>query len=85
MAGIRSVWKPRSLRHLKRHTPKRLTHVSELSRPGYAQELRPKCFKAGLLVSAQQNSLVMFPSLTMEQAVAKEGLDRREACLLSGG
>src|SRR3954469_17851836 len=48
----------------------------------YASQLGERCRKAGLLVSAEEdNLLTMFPALTIEREVVREGLDILEQCL----
>jgi 4-aminobutyrate aminotransferase-like enzyme len=49
---------------------------------GYASKLVDRCREAGLLVSADEdNLLTMFPALTIDREVARQGLDIMEACL----
>ena len=47
----------------------------------YAAKLQDKCGQAGLLFSVENNVLKLFPALTVEQEIAREGLDILEACL----
>ena len=48
----------------------------------YASQLGERCREAGLLVSAEEeNLLTMFPALTIEPEVVREGLDILERCL----
>ena len=48
----------------------------------YASRLGERCREAGLLVSAEEeNLLTMFPALTIEPEVVREGLDILERCL----
>jgi len=48
----------------------------------YASQLGERCRKAGLLVSAEEeNLLMMFPALTIEREAVREGLDILEGCL----
>jgi len=48
----------------------------------YALQLVERCREAGLLVSAEdQNLMTMFPALTIEREVVRQGLDILEACL----
>ena len=48
----------------------------------YASRLGERCREAGLLVSAEEeNLLTMFPALTIEPEVVREGLDILEWCL----
>ncbi len=48
---------------------------------GYGDKLRAKCQRAGLLVSGESSSLLMFPALNLDRHIAKEGLDILENCL----
>jgi acetylornithine/succinyldiaminopimelate/putrescine aminotransferase len=47
----------------------------------YADSIQQKCMKKGLLFTTQEQTLTFFPSLTMRQAVAEEGLEILEGCL----
>ena len=48
----------------------------------YASKLGDRCREAGLLVSTEEdNLLTMFPPLTINREVARQGLDRLEDCL----
>ena len=48
----------------------------------YAAKLADRCRDAGLLVSADEdNLLTLFPALTVEREVARQGLDILERCL----
>ena len=48
----------------------------------YAANLGDRCREAGLLVSAEEdNLLTIFPPLTIERDVARQGLDIIESCL----
>jgi len=48
----------------------------------YAAKLGDRCREAGLLVSAEEdNLLTLFPALTIDREVARQGLDILEACL----
>ena len=52
----------------------------------YAAKLGDRCREAGLLVSAEEDNLVMmFPPLTIDREVAGQGLDLLEGCLLRNG
>lgn len=53
----------------------------EVSDPKYAEGIQQKCLKKGLLFSTQENTLTLFPPLTMKQATAEEGLKILESCL----
>ena len=47
-----------------------------------AAKLADRCRDAGLLVSADEdNLLTLFPALTVEREVARQGLDILERCL----
>ena len=48
----------------------------------YAAKLGDRCREAGLLVSAEEdNLLTLFPALTIDREVVRQGLDILEACL----
>jgi 4-aminobutyrate aminotransferase-like enzyme len=48
----------------------------------YAAKLGDRCQEAGLLVSAEEdNLLTLFPPLTIDREVARQGLDILECCL----
>jgi 4-aminobutyrate aminotransferase-like enzyme len=48
----------------------------------YAAKVGDRCREAGLLVSAEEdNLLTLFPALTIDREVARQGLDSLEACL----
>ena len=48
----------------------------------YASKLADRCREAGLLVSADEdNLLTLFPALTIDHEVARQGLDILESCL----
>jgi 4-aminobutyrate aminotransferase-like enzyme len=48
----------------------------------YASKLVDRCREAGLLVSADEDNLfTLFPALTIDREVARQGLDILEACL----
>lgn len=48
----------------------------------YAQDIIVRCMKSGLLIAdATSNDFVMFPSLVMNEKIAKEGLDILESCI----
>lgn len=53
----------------------------EVKEPGFAAKLQDKCLQAGLLFSVENDVLKLFPALTVEQEIAREGLDILEACL----
>ena len=47
----------------------------------YASKLSDRCREAGLLVSAEEdNLLTMFPPLTIDREIARQGLDLLEGC-----
>jgi adenosylmethionine-8-amino-7-oxononanoate aminotransferase len=47
----------------------------------YAILLQQRCMSMGLLLNAEEGSLIMFPALTMEREVAEEGLYILEECI----
>ncbi|MCD6019709.1 MAG: argD [Bacteroidetes bacterium] len=47
----------------------------------YAEKIRKKCLKEGLLLGIQEKSIVLFPALNMEEKTAREGLGILEKCL----
>jgi len=47
----------------------------------YASELQKRCRKEGLLVDQQNASIIMFPALTIDQAMVREALDIFENCV----
>ena len=53
----------------------------EVSDPKYADSIQQKSVKKGLLFTTQENTLTLFPPLTMKQAIAEEGLEILESCL----
>jgi acetylornithine/succinyldiaminopimelate/putrescine aminotransferase len=52
----------------------------DLGDSDYASKLSDKCRRAGLLITDEDEALTMFPSLKIEQKVAREGLDILEDC-----
>ena len=52
----------------------------EVDEPGYAAKIH-KTLESGLLLSAENDVLKLFPALTVTQETAKEGLDILEASL----
>ncbi|MDB4954392.1 MAG: argD [Myxococcales bacterium] len=46
----------------------------------YVERIRQRCQDEGLLVFAEDDSLVMFPALTLDEHTAREGLDILEHC-----
>lgn len=53
----------------------------EVSDPKYAERIQQKCLKKGLLFTTQENTLTLFPPLTMRQAIAEEGLEILGSCI----
>jgi acetylornithine/succinyldiaminopimelate/putrescine aminotransferase len=53
----------------------------DVSNPAYADRIQQKSLKKGLLFTTQEKTLVLFPPLTMRQAIAEEGLEILESCL----
>lgn len=48
----------------------------------YPSKLGDRCREAGLLVSAEEdNLLTLFPALTIDREVVRQGLDILEACV----
>ena len=47
----------------------------------YAERIRQKCLKKGLLFTTQEKTLTFFPPLTMRDSIAEEGLKILESCL----
>ena len=48
----------------------------------YAAKLGDRCREAGLLVSAEEDDLLtLFPPLTIDRVVVRQGLDTLERCL----
>jgi acetylornithine/N-succinyldiaminopimelate aminotransferase len=48
---------------------------------GYASEIGERCRKNGLLISAEEDVLMLFPALTISRRTAARGLDIFEKCL----
>jgi 4-aminobutyrate aminotransferase-like enzyme len=48
--------------------------------PDYADKLQEKCQREGLLIETQDEVLTLFPSLNIEEKIAKKGLDILERC-----
>ena len=46
----------------------------------YVERIRQRCQDEGLLVFADDDSLVMFPAITLDEHTAREGLDILEHC-----
>ncbi|HEU4683320.1 MAG TPA: aspartate aminotransferase family protein [Nitrospira sp.] len=53
----------------------------EVDEPGYAAKIQDKALERGLLLSAENDVLKLFPALTVTQETAKEGLDILETCV----
>ena len=53
----------------------------DVSDSKYAERIQQKSLKKGLLFTTQENTLTLFPPLTMRQAIAEEGLEILESCL----
>jgi acetylornithine/succinyldiaminopimelate/putrescine aminotransferase len=53
----------------------------EFENSDYASELVDKCCPAGLLLTAEESVLLLFPALNLDQAIAQQGLDIMEQCL----
>ena len=53
----------------------------EVSDPKYAERIQQKSLKKGLLFTTQENTLTLFPPLTMRQTIAEEGLEILGSCL----
>ena len=53
----------------------------EFEQEGYADEIQERCFKEGLLVSGDDDVLMLLPALTVERATAEAGLDILERCV----
>lgn len=47
----------------------------------YAEKIRKKCLKEGLLLVSQDKSIVLFPPLTIDEKTALAGLEILEKCL----
>ena len=47
----------------------------------YAILIQQRCMKKGLLLNAEDTSLIIFPALTIEKEVVEEGLDILEECI----
>jgi acetylornithine/succinyldiaminopimelate/putrescine aminotransferase len=48
---------------------------------GYAKEVRARCLREGLLLSAEGETLLLLPALTLDRATAEQGLDLLQRCL----
>jgi putrescine aminotransferase len=53
----------------------------EVNSAAYAILIQQKCMRKGLLMNAEDKSLIMFPALTIEKEVAEEGLNILEECI----
>jgi len=49
----------------------------------YADQIRERCRRRGLLLTTQDSTLMLLPALTIERAAAKRGLDILESSLAS--
>jgi len=58
-----------------------LTLGSPLTDPGFASEVGDNCRDNGLLVSAEEDLLMLFPALTITRQTAQRGLDIFEKSL----
>ena len=54
---------------------------SELDTDDYASDIQAKCQRNGLLITAEGSTLLLLPSLNIDQAIAKQGLDILERCI----
>jgi adenosylmethionine-8-amino-7-oxononanoate aminotransferase len=53
----------------------------DLKKSSYAEKIKARCFENGLLLSAQEEKLVMFPPLNLTMEEADAGLDILENCI----
>jgi acetylornithine/succinyldiaminopimelate/putrescine aminotransferase len=53
----------------------------EVSNADYVSKRVDKCRQAGLLITAEENVLLLFPALNIDQKIAEKGLDILESCL----
>jgi len=53
----------------------------DLSSEDYATNVQSKCRRAGLLITTEGETLLLLPALTIDLAVAREGLDILEECV----
>jgi acetylornithine/N-succinyldiaminopimelate aminotransferase len=53
----------------------------EFEDQGYAGALADRCRKAGLILSADDDTFTLFPALTISRRTVHEGLDILERCL----
>jgi adenosylmethionine-8-amino-7-oxononanoate aminotransferase len=53
----------------------------EFDDPKYPEKIQKKCLGDGLLVTNQENSIVLFPALDMDEKIAREGLGILTNCL----
>jgi adenosylmethionine-8-amino-7-oxononanoate aminotransferase len=53
----------------------------ELSDSRYAEKIQKKCLREGLLLNNQDEYLVLFPALTMDEKTAREGLGILAGCI----
>lgn len=47
----------------------------------YAEQIKKKCLKEGLIITSESDTLLMFPALTIEKEIAQEGLDILDKCI----
>lgn len=59
---------------------KGLAIAVDLSGGEYAETLQDKCRRNGLLISKEDSTLLLLPALTIDDPVAKQGLDILEDC-----
>jgi 4-aminobutyrate aminotransferase-like enzyme len=53
----------------------------EFEDEGYADRLSEECREAGLLISGEEDTVTLFPALTIDEQTARAGLDVIERCL----
>ena len=53
----------------------------ELKTEAYASKIQARCRREGMLLSAEGSTLLMFPALNIDQAVADRGLNILARCL----
>ena len=53
----------------------------DVSNSNYAERIQQKARKRELLFTTQENTLTLFPPLTMKMSIAEEGLAILEGCL----
>lgn len=52
-----------------------------VSDAAYAEQIKNRCLEKGLILSTDNDKLMMFPALTIEKDVAEKGLDILENCI----